>query len=252
MPLDRHCTVTQCLDCRSLCNIENQISMLSFFTQPLGQILQCVLCVSRRGLLIVPFEDCVLYLLPPRTFPLSSFLTWLCWLLEGADKSPPRSVRAVCAGVLFHIYLSIHFPLHCSPLSRPTFNNRKLRSPSCVFSQKVLGFPQDSQSVRQSFWPEAICHWSPHPLPHPLAWIRRQEARRRSRRQLPKKTVAHSRRENKMYEREWYSQSVVEMSPAVCVVSSFPTAHVEQVNATQIMKKVKGDVPCPAQLWERC
>lgn len=51
-----------------------------------------------------------------------------------------------------------------------------------------------------------------------------------------------------MYERERYSQSVVEMSPAVCVVSSFPTAHVEQVNAMQIMKKVKGDVRCPAQL----
>jgi len=47
------------------------------------------------------------------------------------------------------------------------------------------------------------------------------------RRQLPKKTVARSRRENKMYERERCSQSVVEMSPAVCVVPSFKTAHVE-------------------------
>jgi len=49
--LDQHCTVTQCLDCGSLCNVEKHISMLSFFTQPFGQILQCVLCVSRRGLL---------------------------------------------------------------------------------------------------------------------------------------------------------------------------------------------------------
>lgn len=142
MPLVRHCTVTQCLDCRSLCNIENHISMLSFFTQPLGQILQCVLCVSRRGLLIVPFEDCVLYLLPPPLFSIKFFPHVTLLTVRGADKSPPRSVRAVCVGVLFHIYLSFHFPLHCSPLSRPTFNNRKLQLPSCVFSQKVLGFPQ--------------------------------------------------------------------------------------------------------------
>lgn len=157
MPLDRHCTVTQCLNCRSLCNIENHISMLSFFTQPLGQILQCVLCVSRRGLLIVPFEDCVLYLLPPPLFSIKFFPHVTLLTVRGADKSPPAP-SGQCARESYStfIYLSIFpfiFPLHCSPLSRPTFNNRKLQLPSCVFSQKVLDFPQTvSQSGSHFDW----------------------------------------------------------------------------------------------------
>lgn len=99
----------------------------------------------------MPFEDSVLYLLQPysiplypptHTFSIKFFPHVTLLTVSVADKSLiSLSGQRKQESYSTFIYLSI-FPFVYPHFHLPTLNKRKLQLPSCVFSQKVLGFPQ--------------------------------------------------------------------------------------------------------------
>ncbi len=144
--------------------------MLPFFTQPLS------VCFVSQGEAINSAIRRLCSLSqpppPPRFFSIMFFPhVTLLTVTGGGDKSHlGLSGQRTEESYSTFIYLSI-FPFIVPHFPHSTLNKRKLQLPSCVFSQKVLGFPQTvSQAVILTGG-----YFSLIPSPSLLTRIRRQE-----------------------------------------------------------------------------